>query len=247
MKHVSIIKDIFGNTPHAILIKEDNSLHVEGITEFGKSIASDMSRFGTMDTKQIPDGFMLTPFREVTPQMEDMLNSSFGDVYEKTIKQIGSTTTIQQSPMLHMGRSLMNTQKSIPSSSIPMTVFKNHEDKSNIVNYKAKKFNLASKTSTAMASIDGVNIGFNKKDNVFTLRKNDAFSQYLVEKLILSVGKSSIRRFLNSGEKLDEKSASRRVERRVKSIVEIETKEDIDMSEKIKMSIQSRFQKHEKR
>jgi hypothetical protein len=40
MKHVSIIKDIFGNIPHAILIKEDNSLNVEGITEFGKSIRS---------------------------------------------------------------------------------------------------------------------------------------------------------------------------------------------------------------
>jgi len=247
MKHVSIIKDVFGNTPHAILIKEDSSLNVEGITEFGKSIATDMSRFGSIDTKQIPEGFMLTPFREVNPQMEEMLNSSFGDVYEKTIKQIGSTKTTEQSPMLHVGRNLLGTKKNIPSSSAPMNIFKNSEDKSNIVNYKAKKFNLASKTSTAIAAIDGINIGFNKSSNVFTHRKNDALSQYTVEKLMLSVGKGSMRRFLNNSSKLEEKSSSRRVERRVKSIAETETKEDIDMSEKIKMSIQSRLQKNEKR
>lgn len=253
---ISIVKDVFTNTPHVIAISSGEEIKIKAITEYGKLIIKEYNYQNEYPNAQTPDGFIKTDFKQLTPNMEKMFSAAFDEIGWNTQKVNEITTKIinhQKTKSLISRNSNIKKSNSFKSpSSRSLFKFKNKLNKINILNYKAKTFKDNATTSTLVEKVKSRDLAFDTKTNILVAKKDNLFSKNTLE-LIIQDSKNMRLLRRHFGEKNEDvinitKEHNRRALRRAAKISEKELfdaaeKKDVSGFQKFNVSIKSKFKR----
>lgn len=185
---VSIIKDVFTNTPHVIAVLSNETIKMRAVTEYGKSIINEYQLQNGYTTASVPDGFVKTDFKKLTPNMEKMFSAVFDEIgwNPQKVNELTTKAINYQKSKSFMSRN-SNAPKSDSSrspSSRSLFKFKNKINKINIVNYKAKIFKDNSKTSSLIEKIKSSELAFDSINNTIVGKNSNSFAQNKLESII---------------------------------------------------------------
>jgi hypothetical protein len=246
---ISVVKDVFTNTPHVIAVSSGEETKVKALTEYGQLIIREnhdkYENWGT------PDGFVKTEFKQLTPQMEKIFNSAFSDIgwTDVKIKEIATKAISHQKVKSFLDRTSRQTSNDSfrNPSSTSLKKFKNKINKINILNYKAKTFKDNTATSSLVEKVKSHELAFDSINNVISPNKRNPFALQKLEHLVSdSKNTRLLRRGLATKNKQDVsmfKNARRRTIRRAINISQEETKsiENFSGTQKIRASVRAKF------
>jgi hypothetical protein len=215
MKKVAIVKDALRNMPHLIILEEDQQIKSIPVTEFGKKIAEQSIINSSINTKSIPDGFLLTTFKVITPEIELFIkNGNFEqntDVYENAIKstnvKIKSTRVKNMQQVAIIGIA----EKSLSS-------FKTIKEKESIIDFKTRLFLNNIKTSSIISLVKSGKIALDKEAMEVKFKKSLPLSELTAELVQEQIPNGVRRRAFYREEKELEVASSKRLSRRAKSL-----------------------------
>jgi hypothetical protein len=178
---ISIVKDVFTNTPHVMAISSDEEIKIKAITEYGKLIIKEYNYQNGYINAGVPDGFVKTDFKQLTPNMEKMFSAAFDEIGWNTQKVNEMTTKIinyqKTKSFISRNANIRKSNSFKSPSSRSLFKFKNKINKINILNYKAKTFKDNNTTSALVEKIKSRELAFDRKTNTIAAKKNDLFSQ----------------------------------------------------------------------
>jgi len=248
---ISIVKDVFTNTPHIIAVSDNDSVKVKALTEYGKSIIEDYKFVNGYTKAAIPDGFVKTEFKELSPQMQEMFDAAFSQVgwNNEQINKITNKVVNQQKVKSFLDRTSNENRRNHfkNPSSRSLFRFRDKANKINILNYKAKTFKDNSTTSSLVEKVKSHELAFDIKYSVMLAKNNNPLSSYRLETIIQdSKNVRLLRRGVDSETKQDAlifKGKKRRVVRRASVLSSPEEKEKHELSgtQKFKESIKSKL------
>lgn len=251
---ISIIKDVFTNTPHVIAVDDDGLIKIKALTEYGKSIISENEYISDYISLGIPDGFVKTDFKELSPTMREVFNSAFSDADWNSSKlaQISSKAinTQKTKSFIDRRKNLLNQNKFKNPSSRSLFKFRNKTNKINILNYKAKTFKDNAASSSLAEKIKSNELAFDTKSNKFFAKNNSALAAYKLEEIIKDTKNERLmRRAQNEQNKKEQtllKGAKRRAARRAlmlssSDLGDSEKPENTLGNQKFKQSIKSKI------
>lgn len=244
MKQVAIIKDVFRNTPHVIISNDNGTLESKSLTEYGKQIIAESHISENIEEISLPDGFVCTGFKSVTPSMQKIINSwSSTEIKTKSLQgELQSKSSEKIARVFserHIAGKLVSDR---PSAELSIDKFASVQSKINVIDYKARQFKVTSKISSVIAPIKSGKFGFDTTKSVFTSRQGDAVSIFASEVAEKTVPGSMMGRFLSDNNKRNKTTSKRRLARRSRNLSPI-----MDGSEKptgkkrISTSIKSRL------
>lgn len=248
---ISILKDVFTNTPHVIALSDESGVKVKALTEYGLSIIKEQNTTEDYKNWGIPDGFIKTEFKQLTPQMQQIFDSTFSDSgWSSTrISEITTKIVAHQKVKSFLDRTSNHTQNNsfkTPSSNA-LSKFKNKISKINIVNYKAKTFKDNATTSSLVERVKSSEVAFDSINNIFSAREGKTLASHKLEEIVSDSKNTRLLR-RTVGEKINNfdisvKNAKRRAVRRAAAISKSqETKENsINGTQKFRTSIKSKF------
>jgi hypothetical protein len=242
MKKVAIVKDALRNMPHLIILEEDQQIKSIPVTEFGKKIAEQSIINSSINTKSIPDGFLLTKFNSVTPEIESFIkNGNFEqniDIYEKAIKS--KTIKIKSIRVKNMQKVAIIgiAEKSLSS-------FKTIKEKESIIDFKTRLFLNNIKTSSIISLVKSGKIALDKEAMEVKFKKSLPLSELTAELVQEQIPHGVRRRAFNLQEKELEAASSKRLSRRAKSLsAEFSRTEVSGVAQRIYKSPLSRLRQH---
>lgn len=244
MKKVAIIKDLFRNTPHVVISDNDGVIESKSLTEYGKRIVAESSISADIEQIALPEGFVCTGFKSVTPSIEKMLGSFASDAIEtKSLKQNYVTEKPSQAFRMFSNRhTSTELSENKPSSELSIAKFSSVESKMNAIDYKARQFEVASRISSIISPIKSGKFGFDTTKSAFVPRKNNAISLLASEIAEKSVPESMMGRFLSDDGKRDRTTARRRLKRRARNLSPvIDGKKMLSGKQRITISIKSKL------
>jgi len=255
-KRVSIIKDVFTNTPHVLAVENSEQLvSVKALTEYGQSIIDEGFSAQQYNSWKLPDGFTKTEFKELTPDMQKIFDASFENAKWTNVK---ANELITKAISHQKYKSFVNrtTSKQEHKSNFKnpsndsLRKFRNKINKITILNYKAQLFKDNSKTSSLVDKIKSNELAFDSINNIISTKQDNNFALDALEKIVIdSQNLRLLRRGMgtkNSEDVLFVKTKKRRTLRRAKSLHDDSTDEmetNLTGTQKLKESIKSKFKR----
>jgi hypothetical protein len=220
MKKVAIIKDLFRNTPHVVISDNDGIIESKSLTEYGRQIIAESYISADIEQIALPEGFVCTGFKSVTPSIEKMLSSFASQTIEtKSLGQDYVNEKPSQTLRMFSERHANNvTSEDKPSSELSIAKFSSIESKMNVIDYKARQFKVTSRISSIISPIKSGKFGFDTTKSAFVPRKNNSISLLASEIAEKSVSESLMGRFLSDDGKRDKTKAKRRLKRRARNL-----------------------------
>lgn len=253
-KKISMVKDVFSNTPHIIAISENDVVKMKALSEFGKSIMEDFNYEDGYSAAQTPDGFVKTEFKELSHKLEEVFTSAFSEIGWNNQKVINAAnediSKKQTSKLFHKRISKINsdaTRQFKNPASRSIFRFKDKFNKRTITNYKAQTFKNNSFASSLAEKIKSNEISFNAITNSLSLKSKNSLSEYKFSAMIDEPKNTRvIRRSLDISTKdasALSRNKKRRILRRASSISKDAEKEQKETSGSQKFSeiVKSKF------
>lgn len=251
LNEISVVKDVFTNTPHVIAVSEGEGVKVKALTEYGQSIINEYGNEKEYADWSTPDGFIKTEFKQLTPQMKQVFDSAFSEIGWTNIKinEITTKTLTHQKVKSFLNRTHNgqsgNSFKNPSSSSLRK--FRDKVNKINILNYKAKTFKDNTATSSLVEKVKSHELAFDAINNIVSSRENRPFASQKLEAIISDTKNTRLLRrgigIKNIEDASTLKKVSRRAKRRASNISSIqeEKSEALSGTQKIRGSIKSKF------
>lgn len=219
MKKAAIIKDSFRNMPHLVVFGDEKEFKSIAITEFGKQIAEQAISGSFLNTKSLPDGFVSTGFKNISPEMQSFIEKNIAGISEENNDQV-YMKVLAGKKLNPSPTRVVNPQKVAiyGMSEKSMASFSLGKDKENIVDFKAKMFCNKIKTSSIIGSIKSGRIGMDCKNMEVTSRDSIPLSELTADLVKSYIAQGLLRRTFSPHVKGLKIEKSRRVERRVKSL-----------------------------
>jgi uncharacterized protein YkvS len=246
MKTVAIVKDALRNMPHLIVVDEESGLKTIAITEFGKQIAAQSVSGSFFNTKSLPDGFISTGFKEITPEIKSIIQKNITSMTFDE-KQEALAGIKQKSNKKILIERIKNLQKfaSIDISEKSLINFKNTKDKETITNFKAKMFSNSLKTSSIIGLIKSGRIGFDQSLMEITSHKSFPLSETTVDLAKQQIPSGVCRRVFSLETEAAMSKKSKRIQRRAKILIGDSVKhEPKTTGQRIKIAPLSRLKTH---
>lgn len=248
---ISIVKDVFTNTPHVIAVSDGEDIKVKALTEYGHSIVSEYGKNSDYKTWSTPDGFVKTEFKQLTPQMQQVFDSAFSETNwtNQKINEIATKALSHQKVKSFMDRtSSQSGGNSFRNpSSTSLRKFKDKINKINILNYKAKTFKDNSATSSLVEKVKSNELAFDSIKNVISSKGKNPLASQKLEQIVSDTKNTRLLRrgigVKNSEEVSMFKNIRRRAARRASMIsTKSNEKEDaVSGTQKFRVSIKSKF------
>lgn len=206
MRQVSIIRDVFRQTPLAISIDTDGTVVTKALNEYGKSIIGGKSVVGDIGKIRLPDGVSATEFKTISPSMEKLI---FGDSSDATDESSGEISVDVISKHVLSGKTF--TSRSVLRESlfgsignVSISGIKTKSSKRHAINYKARSFRKFSTISSASKLLVKTSPSYNRLRNTYVSGSKKTLRSISADLLLSSIGEGNIRRFL-----MPHKSAAR--------------------------------------
>lgn len=220
MKEVAVIKDLFRNSPHVLIVRENGLIKTKGLTGYGEEIIKNHVIGDNTGSMSLPAGFVCTGFKQVNTRIQSFLDSSTDFAEQKrSIDDVGKIEVKNNELLRFSGRNLL-AQKSLKTDNriLSMSKFRDVDSKINAIDYRAQSFRSKSRTSSVLSPIKGGKISFDERYSRFVPRKNNPLSSFSAEKAEVKVTSGSMRRFFVRNSDIDTKTANRRAIRRSKNL-----------------------------
>lgn len=248
---ISVVKDVFTNTPHVIAVSDSGGVKVKALTEYGQSIINEYGNGSEYADWSTPDGFVKTEFKQLTPQMKQVFDSAFSEIgwTNTKINEIATKTLSHQKVKSFLNRTSSSKSKNSfrnPSSS-SLRKFRDKANKINILNYKAKTFKDNATTSSLVEKVKSHELAFDAINNIVSSRENSPFASQKLESIISNTKNTRLLRRGIGIKNIEDASTLKKVSRRAaRRASNISSKQDdksevLSGTQKIRGSIKSKF------
>lgn len=232
---VGFIKEVFRDIPHAIATRDVDGIRIKGLTEYGKTLASELNQAQSSLHDSIPVGFVFTGFLSQTTISNDVkslidVGNSAATTQQRSIKLLTSVKT---------QRIITNSKKSrqFNASVIPLGKIKSIKNKTNAVSFKANAFLVNKKRSALAQKVKAGQIGINTELGTIKEMPFNQFSSQYVEETIGRYGNSFVRKAVSIKSNSNEQIGSRRANRRAKSLSSTQTVHSRNIHPNLRFSI----------
>lgn len=231
MAEVSVIKEVFRGTAHAVVMRDASGYSFKALTAYGRRLAPSGGKMYSLSDVSLPDGMFFSDFKKVKTSAKDLLSGLFVEQSHNE-KQIANELIAKSSCMLFSGRNVIipvETKNAKIKDETGLSKFSS-------INYRARKFKNEVKAASAYCDIAKGIGGYNKATHSFRPHSQTGIQALAIDKVKSAIGDGALRRFVGghraalSGLGME----NRRLERRVKSLLQAEDEEK-------QLSIQQRF------
>ena len=228
-KQIAIIKDVFRNVPHAVVIKSEDSVTCKSLTVFGQSIIDSCFLNGTIDDEKIPTGFSSTGFHNITPAIEQIIGSSFDGGQKSAIaEEINPPQKLGKSHRF-LGRKSISKPKFINTQSIidsKITKFRTRQTRFAAIDFKASMFRKSINNKIIVSEIKNRSLSFNPVSNTVVGKKSSPGAAVVAEKLASEYGYGTIRRAMKRKTLSKSFAGPRRLSRKTEILIAISREEN---------------------
>lgn len=240
MREVSVIKDVFRGTPHAIVMRDNGIVKFKALTQYAKRFVEPDKTHISMSDINIPDGFVRSDFRPLTGIFQTAAESVFSEQTSE-YANILSSLPRHESERKFSSRVINEiSQKSRPLDA-PLVSNIDPLDKIKLVSLKARKFKSDVSFGSSHKSLNKIISAYNKTTNTFKVKDSSPLNEHAIETIRGHIGSGKIRRLVG------EKSApsvhganGRRTERRIKSLLGLdEAPKPTSLSQRLSTTIAS--------
>lgn len=220
MRRVAIIKDLFRNVPHVVISENNGAIEAKGLTEYGNQIIATSNISSHIEQIALPEGFVCTGFKTITPVMEKMLSNADNNSIE--VKSLSGHAPSTSRPSL--ARTLLDRRinqkdvNTVVSAGISINRFSSIAAKMNAIDYKARQFQITSKFSAIVTPIKSGKFGFDTEKSSFVSRKDNPLSIFAIEVAEKAMPESVMARFLADDGKRGKTKRNRRANRRAMNL-----------------------------
>ena len=211
-KQIAIIKDVFRNVPHAVVIKSEDSVTCKSLTVFGQSIIDSCFLNGTIDDEKIPTGF-----------------SSFDGGQKSAIaEEINPPQKLGKSHRF-LGRKSISKPKFINTQSIidsKITKFRTRQTRFAAIDFKASMFRKSINNKIIVSEIKNRSLSFNPVSNTVVGKKSSPGAAVVAEKLASEYGYGTIRRAMKRKTLSKSFAGPRRLSRKTEILIAISREEN---------------------
>lgn len=232
---VGFIKEVFREIPHVVATRDANGIRIKGLTEYGKTLASelDLTRSALQDS--IPAGFVFTGFlsqKNISNEVKSLLSN--GDSAPAVVHDsIKIRTSVKTQRMV----SIYKKSNKLNASFRPLSTMNGIANKTNAVSFKANAFLVNKKRSALAQKIKAGQIGINPHLGTIREIPSNQFSSQYVEESIGRYGNSFVRKAVSTKSNSLERGPSRRANRRAKSLSSAETRHNRNIHPHLRFSI----------
>jgi len=242
MKEVSILKDLIRNTPHAVVIRQDERIAVKALTEFGATVVKDVVSAGKINFTAVPDGFGMTDFRSINSKIDKIIENDLGGYEYIDTERISALAAPMRAKSLVERNVMGRMDRHRAPSGASLSDFRNADSKINIVDYKASKFKSTSGFGSVISTIKRNGIGFDVSRNLLVGRKSNEFAPVAIERVASFIGEGKLRRFMSAKtDYFDETFLNRRTARRLESLVPKTYSQKSSMEHRLARAVMSRL------
>jgi len=240
MKEVSVIKDVFRGTPHAIVMRDDGVIKFKALTEYAKRFVETDKTHILMSDINIPDGFVSSDFRPLTGIFQKAAESVFS---EQTSEYTNILSSMPKNDTRRKFSSRVVNDVSGKSAQldVPLAFGIEPIDKIKLISLKAKKFKSDVLFGSCRKSLNKVISTYNRTTNTFSIKDSSPLNEHAIEALRSNIGFGKIRRLAGEKSMLTmQDPGNRRIERRIKSLIgSDETTKPMSLSQRMSTTITS--------